>query len=63
MLQRDLHVNYAHTISRGYHNQQYYLLMVVDGIDFMWASPTSSKSNPETLIEELNPPMHHVLCG
>jgi len=37
----DLHVDYAHTIAMGYHNQRYYLIMVIDGKDFLWATPTT----------------------
>mmetsp|Transcript_30800 Transcript_30800/g.63788 ORF Transcript_30800/g.63788 Transcript_30800/m.63788 type:complete len:919 (-) Transcript_30800:650-3406(-) len=51
-IQHDLHVDYAHSISLGYHNQLYYLVMVVDGKDFLWATPTTTKSSPETLIED-----------
>eukprot|EP00961_Rhodomonas_salina_P254455 3438285-Rhodomonas_salina.1 len=49
---RYLHIDYAHSIALGYHNQQYFLIMVIDGVDFMWASPTTTKSDPESLIEE-----------
>jgi len=47
----DLHIDYAHSISIGYKNEAYYLVMVVDGIDFLWATPTAHKSNPESLLE------------
>mmetsp|Transcript_17909 Transcript_17909/g.36009 ORF Transcript_17909/g.36009 Transcript_17909/m.36009 type:complete len:481 (+) Transcript_17909:395-1837(+) len=47
----DLHVDYAHSISLGYRNEAYYLVMVVDGVDFLWAAPTAHKSNPEALLE------------
>ena len=49
---RDLHIDYAHTIAIGHAKQQYYLIMVVDGVDFMWAAPTKSESSPEELIED-----------
>mmetsp|Transcript_32813 Transcript_32813/g.67774 ORF Transcript_32813/g.67774 Transcript_32813/m.67774 type:complete len:134 (-) Transcript_32813:212-613(-) len=48
----DLHIDYAHTIAIGYHNQRYYLVMVIDGKDFLWASPTTTKDDPEALLEE-----------
>ena len=48
----DMHVDYAHTIAVGYHNQRYYLVMVIDWVDFMWASSTATKDNPEALLEE-----------
>lgn len=50
--QHTLHIDYAHTISLGYHNQRYYLVMVIDGIDFLWASASKKKQGPEELLEE-----------
>jgi len=49
--QHDLHVDYAHSISIGYKNEAYYLVMVIDRVDFLWAAPTAHKSNPESLLE------------
>eukprot|EP00961_Rhodomonas_salina_P184978 2497576-Rhodomonas_salina.3 len=49
---RDLHIDYAHTIAVGFKNEQYYLIILVDGVDFLWASPTKTKSGPEELLEE-----------
>ena len=34
------------------HNQQYYLVIVIDGVDFLWASSSPHKSDPESLLEE-----------
>ena len=48
----DMHIDYAHTIAIGYHNQRYYLVIVIDGVDFLWASPTATKNDPEALLEE-----------
>ena len=31
-----LHIDYAHSISLGYSQERYYLILVVDGIDFVW---------------------------
>ncbi len=45
-----LHINHAHTIAVGFHKEQYYLMMVVDCIDFLWAAPSKSTSNLEVLI-------------
>mmetsp|Transcript_62292 Transcript_62292/g.129202 ORF Transcript_62292/g.129202 Transcript_62292/m.129202 type:complete len:351 (-) Transcript_62292:1380-2432(-) len=50
-VQHDLHVDYAHSISLGYRNEAYYLVMVIDGVDFMWAAPSAHKSSPEALLE------------
>lgn len=51
----DLHIDFAHTIALGYHQQRYYLAMVVDGKDFLWASPTKTQEDPEALLEEFIP--------
>ena len=48
----DMHIDYAHTIALGYHNQKYYLVIVIDGKDFMWASSTTTKKGPEELLEQ-----------
>ena len=37
-LETVLHINYAHTIAVGCKGEKYYLMMVVDGQDFMWAT-------------------------
>jgi hypothetical protein len=34
----------------GYHKEKYYLILVVDGIDFVWAQSTTTRSSPEDLI-------------
>eukprot|EP00961_Rhodomonas_salina_P058786 789501-Rhodomonas_salina.3 len=49
---QDLQIDYAHTISIGHKNKQYYLIIVVDCMDFLWESPTKTKSGPEELLEE-----------
>eukprot|EP00961_Rhodomonas_salina_P174697 2356416-Rhodomonas_salina.1 len=48
----DLHIDYAHTISIRHRNEQYYLMIVVDGVDFLWANPTKTKLLPEELLDE-----------
>ena len=47
-----LHIDYAYAIAMGYHKEKYYLIMVVDGIDFVWASSTTTRTAPEDLILE-----------
>jgi hypothetical protein len=47
-----LHIDYAYTITMGYHKEKYYLILVVDGIDFVWAQSTTTRSSPEDLILE-----------
>jgi hypothetical protein len=46
------HVDYAYAITMGYHKEKYYLMLVVDGIDFVWAQSTTTRSSPEDLILE-----------
>jgi hypothetical protein len=48
----DLFINFAHTIALGYKNERYYLVMVIGGVDFLWASPTTTTSKPEELLQE-----------
>jgi len=50
--QHVLHIDHAHAISLGYFNQRYWLVMVIDGVDFLWGSSSAKKSNPEQLLEE-----------
>mmetsp|Transcript_29890 Transcript_29890/g.61459 ORF Transcript_29890/g.61459 Transcript_29890/m.61459 type:complete len:480 (-) Transcript_29890:392-1831(-) len=52
LAQHVLHIDHAHTLSLGYKGQRYYLVMVIDGVDFLWASSSKHKSNPEALLEE-----------
>eukprot|EP00961_Rhodomonas_salina_P195661 2641674-Rhodomonas_salina.1 len=49
---RTLHIDYAHAISLGYNKEGYYLVLVIDGVDFMWASPTRLKLNQEELLDD-----------
>eukprot|EP00961_Rhodomonas_salina_P296950 3936809-Rhodomonas_salina.1 len=43
-------MDYAHSISLGYYKERYYLLFVVGGRNFMWATPTSTRMEPEDLL-------------
>ena len=47
-----LHIDYAHSISLGYSKEKYYLILVVDGIDFVWGQTCTTRSTPEDLIQE-----------
>ena len=49
---RRLHIDYAHSISLGWHKEKYFLLMTLDGIDFTFCSATTSRTEPENLIQE-----------
>eukprot|EP00961_Rhodomonas_salina_P219664 2968972-Rhodomonas_salina.1 len=47
-------MDYAHSITLGYNKEWYYLLFkfVVGGRNFMWASPTMTRKEPEVLLLE-----------
>eukprot|EP00961_Rhodomonas_salina_P082837 1113367-Rhodomonas_salina.1 len=45
-----MHLDYAHSIALGYNNERYCLLFVVGGRNFMWASPSTTMSEPESLL-------------
>ena len=47
-----LHIDFAHLIAIGYQNEKYYLVIVVGGRDFLWASPTTTTSQPELLLQD-----------
>eukprot|EP00961_Rhodomonas_salina_P213084 2877675-Rhodomonas_salina.2 len=46
----ELHLNFAHSITLGYFNERYYLLFVVGGRNFMWATPTTTRMEPKDLV-------------
>eukprot|EP00961_Rhodomonas_salina_P133104 1791002-Rhodomonas_salina.1 len=45
-------MDYAHSIALGYNNERYYLLFVIGGRNFMWASATTTLKEPEKLLRE-----------
>ena len=47
-----LHIDYVCVITMGYHKEKYYLILVVDETDFVWAQSTTTHSSPEDLILE-----------
>jgi hypothetical protein len=47
-----LRIDYAYSISLGFNQERYYLIMVVDGIDFIWAFASQDRSTPENMILE-----------
>jgi hypothetical protein len=47
-----LHIDYTYSISLGFNKELYYLIMVVDGIDFIWVSASQDHSTPENMILE-----------
>eukprot|EP00961_Rhodomonas_salina_P028376 383031-Rhodomonas_salina.1 len=48
----ELHIDYAHSITLGYNKERYYLLVVVGCRNFMWVSPTTTRKEPEVLLQE-----------
>ena len=47
-----LHIDFANSITIGRKKEHYYLIFVVDNIDFTWATPCVNRSEPEDLIHE-----------
>jgi hypothetical protein len=47
-----LHIDYTYSISLGFNKEHYYLIMVVDGIDFIWVSVSQDHSTPKNMILE-----------
>ncbi len=47
-----LHIDYVYSISLDFNKERYYLIMVVDGIDFIWASVSQDHSTPKNMILE-----------
>ncbi len=47
-----LHIDYAPSISLGYSKEKYYLILVVDGIDFVWGQTCTTRLTTEDLIQE-----------
>jgi hypothetical protein len=48
----ELHLDFAHSIAMGYAKERYYLLFVVGGKNFMWATPTTTRMEPEELLRD-----------
>mmetsp|Transcript_45821 Transcript_45821/g.93771 ORF Transcript_45821/g.93771 Transcript_45821/m.93771 type:complete len:205 (+) Transcript_45821:2-616(+) len=47
-----LHMDFAYSISLGKHNEKYFLIFVVGGVNFLWAAPTASRATPEDLLRD-----------
>ena len=50
--QHRIHIDYAHSITLGRNKEQYYLMIVIDSIDFTWAQSSPNRSEPEDLIHD-----------
>jgi hypothetical protein len=46
------HIDNAHSISVGRLEEKYYLMIVIDGIDFVWHQTYNVRNNPEDLLHE-----------
>ena len=47
-----MHIDWANSITLGRSKERYYLIMVIDSIDFTWAQPSTSRMEPEDLLHE-----------
>jgi hypothetical protein len=46
------HIDHAHSISVGRLGEKYYLMIVIDGIDFVWPQTCQIRTHPEDLLHE-----------
>jgi hypothetical protein len=51
-IQHRIHIDYAHSIILGRNKALYYLIIVIDSIDFTRAQPSPNRSQPEDLIHD-----------
>jgi len=56
--QHRMPIDYAHSITLGRNKELYYLMIVIDSIDFTWAQPSPNRSEPEDLIHVHDPYWH-----
>jgi len=47
-----MHIDFANSITLGRMKERYYLIIVVDSIDFTWAQTSTTRSEPENLLHE-----------
>ncbi len=46
------HGSHAYSISIGRLGEKYYLMIVIDGIDFLWSQTCQTRTHPEDLLHE-----------
>jgi hypothetical protein len=46
------HIDHAHSISIGRLGEKHYLMIVIDGIDFVWSQTCQVQTIPEDLLDE-----------
>ena len=51
-MQLGAHIDHAHSISIGRLGEKYYLMIVIDGIDFVWPQTCKVRTHPEDLLHE-----------
>jgi len=49
---RNLSIDFAHALSLAYHKEEYYLLILADGVEMLWCAPTTSCAQPHELTQE-----------
>jgi hypothetical protein len=47
-----MHIEFANSIMLGRMKERYYLIIVVDSIDFTWAQTSTTRSESEDLLHE-----------
>ena len=47
-----MHIDFVNSITLGRMKERYYLIIVVDSIDFSWAQTSTTRSEPEDLLHE-----------
>ena len=50
-----MHIDWANSIILGRSKERYYLIMVIDSIDFTWAQPSTSRMEPEDCLLYTSP--------
>ena len=51
----DMFIDFAHTIALGYHNEKYYLVIVVGGVDFLRATRLQHNPSWRSCFKSLSP--------
>ncbi len=46
-----VHIDHTHSISVGRLGGKYYLMIVIDGVDFVWSQTCQVRTNPEDLFK------------
>ncbi len=46
------HIDHTHSISIGRLGEMYYLMIVIDGIDFVWSQTCQVRTHPKDLLHE-----------